>query len=140
MNEYSSVKRSSDMSSPFMRNMDEYYSVEIPIIALGVIYQFKIWQINSIFMSILVKGNSGLLQWIKVGDRLNMKYYSKDSIYPYQSLDTKIRYITRQNLERLRGHYLVGLEIMEGKDRGEIHWSYRSNAAQVFPFSNSVNE
>ena len=138
MNEYSTANRLSEGSLVLNRNMDEYYCVEIPIIALGVIYQFKIWQINSLVMSILVKWDSDLFHWIKIGDRLNMKYYSTDSIYPYQSLDTEIRYINRQNLGRLRGHCLVGLEIMEGKDRGEIHWSYRLNAAQVFPFSASV--
>ncbi len=100
-----------------------YYSVEIPVRKLGVLYQYKIWRMESMSSFILVKGDSGLLPCLQVGDILNMKYYSIDIMKPYQNLDTEIRYIKIQKDGRLRGHCIVGIEIMESKHRDKIHWA-----------------
>ena len=96
-----------------INDLYQYYSVEIFIPELKVVYQFKIWEVESLFMSILVKENSGLLPLIKAGDRADMKYYSTDSSCPNQILNTEIRDISRQDYGKLKGHYIVGLEILE---------------------------
>ena len=57
--------------------------------------------------------NSGILELLKVGDLLNVKYYSRKSAYASKWQKTAVRHITRKDQGRLRGHYLVGLEIIE---------------------------
>ena len=118
--------------------LDQYYSVEIFIPELGVVYQFKIWEIESIFMSILVKENSRLLNRIKMGYRARMKYYSTDSAYPYQTLDTEIREITKQDYGRLKGHYLVGLEILGYKCKNQRSYSAGHREAEIPGFNYSL--
>ena len=135
MNELAAAKDLFDSRPIPGESLYQYYSVEIPVIELGVIYQFKIWQTQSMTMSILVKEDSAILPRIKVGDRLNMKYYSVDLTYPYQNLDTEIRDITRQERGRLKGHYLVNLAIVQGKVRNAARWPYRSDESQIFSFN-----
>jgi hypothetical protein len=92
---------------------DDYYSAEFVVDGLEVSYQFKIWERAPKAVSVLVKENSNILQLLKVGDTLNVKYYSITSAYPSEWQRTAIRHITRNDQGRLKGHYLVGLEIIE---------------------------
>jgi hypothetical protein len=92
---------------------DDYYSAEFVVDGLDVSYQFKIWEKAPKAVSVLVKETSNILQLLKVGDTLNVKYYSMRSAYPSESQRTAVRYITLNDQGRLRGHYLVGLEIIE---------------------------
>jgi len=120
------------ISAPWER-LDQYYSVEIPIYELDLIYQFKIWRTESISMFILVKENSTLIPMMTVGDRLRMKYYSNDLACPHRRLDTEIQSITKQSLGRLRGHYLIGFGIIESINQAEAHWSYGLNMSRALP-------
>ena len=115
--------------------LDRYYSVEFSIDGLLVVYQFKIWDTGSTDMYILIKENSAFLPWIKIGDNLNLKYYSRDLTHPYENLDTEIRSIAKQEQGRLKGHYLVGFEILDNRDQNKIDWYSLSNKAQVLPFN-----
>jgi hypothetical protein len=56
--------------------------------------------------------NSGILQLLKVGDRLDVKYYSSRSAYASEWQKTAVRHITWKDQGRLSGHYLVGLEMI----------------------------
>ncbi len=140
MKKYASVDKLVDRRSEPRKKVDQYYSVEIPISELGVVYQFKIWNTESTSMFVLVKEDSGVLPWLRVGDRLNMKYYPTDLFYPIEYLDTVIRNITKQDQGRLKGHYLVGLEILDSQDKNKIHWLYRSNKTQISPFNYAIGE
>lgn len=91
----------------------DYYSAEFVLDGLDISYQFKIWEKKPKAVSVLVKENSDILQILKVGDTLNVKYYSIKSAYPSDCQKTAIRHITRNDQGRLKGHYLVGLEILE---------------------------
>jgi hypothetical protein len=42
----------------FNRELDQYYCVEVPV-RVGLIYQFRIWEVNRNSMSILVRKNQG---------------------------------------------------------------------------------
>jgi hypothetical protein len=117
---------------------DQYYSVEIFIPELGVVYQYKIWETESIFISILVKENSELLHRIKTGYRAKMKYYSTDLSYPYQTLATEIRDIVRQDYGRLKGHYLVGLEILERENKNQRSYSIGHYETEILNFGCSL--
>ncbi|MGE5842394.1 MAG: hypothetical protein ACM335_08960 [Deltaproteobacteria bacterium] len=48
-----------------------------------------------------------------MGDLLNVKCYSTKSVYPSGWQESAVRHITRNDQGKLRGHYLVGLEIVE---------------------------
>lgn len=102
------------------RDLDQFYCVEIPV-RVGIIYQFRIWQTETMFMSILVKDNSKFLTLVDKNSRYNMKYYSDDFLYPYQELVTEIRDISFQKNGRFRGHHLVDLEIIETDEDKKIH-------------------
>ena len=91
----------------------QYHSVEFSINELDLPYQFRVWETASGSIRVLVRGDSGVLPFLKVGDTLAMKYYSTDSIYPLENIRTAIRQITKKNRGRLKGHYLLGLEILE---------------------------
>lgn len=95
-----------------VRDLSQYYCVEINV-RVGLVYQFKIWRHDSAFMSVLVRKDSEFLSYIEVGARFNIKYYSRDVLYPYQDLDTEVKGISFQESGRIRGHYLVALEIKE---------------------------
>ena len=69
---------------------------------------------------------------------LNMKYYSTDAVHPYRNYNTEIRYVRRQENGRLKGHYLVGLEILENDSQSIMSWPYRSDGPQVLPFDNAL--
>ena len=93
-------------------NLDLYQSVEFSIKGLELPYQVRIWDKASESMNILVKEDSNVLQHLKVGDTLDTKYYTSDSVYPSENMRTLIRHITKNNQGRLRGHYLIELKIV----------------------------
>ena len=102
------------------RNLEQFYCVEIPV-RVGIIYQFKIWQTEAMFLTILVKDNSKFLTLMDKNAKYNMKFYSEDFFYPYQELVTEIRDVSFQENGRLRGHYLISLEIIEEAEDQKIH-------------------
>lgn len=108
-------------SSAYTKPRDQFYSVEFSIRGIGVPYQFKIWDIFSPFMCVLVKEYSAIMSRLKVGDTLNMKYYSADSGYRPECLKTAIRHIVKNDQGRFKGHYLVGLEILKRQGQKQIH-------------------
>ena len=63
-----------------------------------------------------MKEDSDLLNHLKVGDILNLKYYTTDSSKPIEFLKTEIKHITKDEQGRFKGVYLVGLAILENQD------------------------
>jgi hypothetical protein len=59
----------------------------------------------------IIKEDKDILDRLRVGDRLNMKYYDTDLGCPSEYLETEIRKIKKNDRGRLRGQYLVDLEI-----------------------------
>ena len=91
-----------------------YRSAEFLVDGLNVPYQFRIWNMAPESICVLVNENSDLLPRLRVGDTLNVKYYSAGSSYAHDYQKTAIRHITKSDQGRLKGHYVVGLEILEG--------------------------
>ncbi len=94
---------------------DRYYSAEFSIKGFDLIYQFKLWNKASTSMCVLVKENSRILPWLKVGETFNVKYYVAASAHPPQYLETLVVHVTKNDQGRFQGHYLVGLRIVEGQ-------------------------
>ena len=93
--------------------VDKYYSVELSIPDVSLRYQFRIWNLSSRGVCIVVKEDSDLLKHLEVDNILNMKYYPTDSSCPKEHLKTQIKHITKDKQGRFRNHVLVGLFILE---------------------------
>jgi len=94
---------------------DQYYSVEFSVKKSIFLYQFKIYDTSSKGIYVLVKEDSGLLNHLKAGDILDLKYHKTDSLKSAELLKTKISYISKDDTERFKGLYLVGLSILKNQ-------------------------
>ena len=101
--------------------LEQYHSVEFSTNCRECLYQFKIWYFGPESMCVLVKEGSGLLERLEVGDILKMKYYATDSFYPTKDFETQISHITKEDHGRFKGHFLVGLEMLEGRNDKTSH-------------------
>ena len=95
---------------------ERYSSVECSIKDLPYNYQFKIWDTSPSGLSILIKEDSAVLEHLKVGDTLEMKYYPVNMSRPPDSFKTKIKHITKDEMSRFKGLYQVGLSVSEKKE------------------------
>ena len=93
--------------------IDKYFRVEFSKSGLTHFYNFKLRDISSKGMCILVKEGSDVLKSLKVGDILDMKYYTEEQSSQPNQLKTKIKYITKDDQGRFKEHCLVGLSIIE---------------------------
>ena len=92
---------------------DQFYSVEFSIGNTPSLYQFKIWDMSSRGMCLLVKEGSDILESLKVGDIVDMKYYAAEASKPTDYLKTEIKHMTKDDKGRFKGHYLIGISILE---------------------------
>ena len=95
--------------------LDRYYSVEFRLKDTGNVYQFKLRDMSSKGLGILVNKDSAVLKHLKVRDTLDMKYIPPESAGASESLKTQIAHITQKNEEPFKGHFLIGLLITERK-------------------------
>jgi hypothetical protein len=115
------MKMSSHNHSPQERRpesrtiLDRYYSVEFQLQDTGNVYQFKLRDMSMKGLGILVNKNSAVLKHLKVGNTLDMKYIPPESAGVSESLKTQIAHITQKENEPFKGHFLIGLLIMERK-------------------------
>lgn len=98
-----------------------FYSVELLIQELKILYQFKIWNVLSEPMFILVKENSDLLHRLKVGHVFKSKYYSTDASCPTVDLETQIKHVSRDDAGRFKGYYLIELGIIDNDAIQTLH-------------------
>lgn len=110
--------KSYDNSSPDRRPesrtiLDRYYSVEFQLQDTGNVYQFKLRDMSSKGLGILVNKDSAVLKHLKVGDTLDMKYIPPESAGLSESLKTQIAHITQKDNEPFKGHFVIGLLITE---------------------------
>jgi len=92
---------------------DRYYSVEFTVRDLASVYQFKIWNISPKGMCIVIKSDSKILPYIKIGDVITMRYYLTESLGTTEDVKTEIKHITKDDQGKFKNHYLVGLEILQ---------------------------
>ena len=92
---------------------DQYHCVEFQPKGTATIFQFKIWDISSKGMCVLVKKDSSVMSYLNVGDIIEMKYYPTQPSGNMEALQTIIRHITKGEEGRFQRHYLVGLSVRE---------------------------
>jgi hypothetical protein len=93
--------------------IDQYSSVEIAINNVEPAYMFRIRNIPSLGVGILVKEDSAVLRHLRVGDTLNLKYNPFEASDLPKYLKTEIKYITEYDQTRAHKHYLVNFAIIE---------------------------
>ncbi len=90
-----------------------YASVEFHLPNMGAVYQSKIWEIPLKGLFFLVKEGSSVLAHLRTGDEIKARYTPVNRRKPGDYIKTRIRYIVQEQTGRFRGHYLVGLSMME---------------------------
>jgi len=118
--------------------LEQYYSVEFPVNGLHLRFQSKIWNIASNNCFIIVKENSDVIGQLKVGDVFAMKYYRTESVFSTDHFRTKIKYISKHNQGRFKGHYLVGLMIIEDQKENNVDQPSFAGSSFCSPSFNSV--
>lgn len=113
MNENNQDKDFVEQRSDERKPPNKYYSVQFSVKGLGYFYQFKIWNVSSKGMCILVGEDSTVINHLNVGDVIKMQYYLSESIGSTEEFETEIRHITKNEQGKFKGHYLVGLSIVE---------------------------
>lgn len=93
--------------------LDRYYSVEFRLKETASVYQFKLRDMSSNGVGILVNKDSAVLQYLKAGDTLDMKYVPPESAGLAESLKTQLIHITQKDEDPFKGHFLIGLLIIE---------------------------
>ncbi len=91
--------------------LDRYYSVEFRLQETGNVYQFKLRDMSSKGLGILVNKDSAVLKHLKVGDTVDMKYIPPELAGSFESLKTQIAHITQKDEDPFKGHFLLGLLI-----------------------------
>ena len=93
---------------------EKYHSVEMKPVKSLPIYQFKLYpctEMNS--TGVHIRPDSDILDYLKPGVKVDMKYYPKDSNNQISCFETKIINIINVLHGPFKGHVMVGLSIAE---------------------------
>jgi hypothetical protein len=111
-------KRFKERRSKHRRTQLRNYRVEIKLIG-APIYQFRVRDVSSDGAGILIKEDSKFLSMIEVGQIVDTEFISPEGTDPAGNFRAEIRHITEPNEGKNKGHYLVGLKILEKADHFE---------------------
>ena len=104
----SNLAESNDESSAIL---DKYYSVQFSLSRMDPAYLFKLRDISSNGLCILVKQDSTVFRQLNEGDVLDMEYNPTESSGSTKILKTKIT--SKNCYDRIIGHSLVELSIID---------------------------
>ncbi|MBU8909966.1 MAG: hypothetical protein KOO65_01735, partial [Desulfobacterales bacterium] len=76
-------------------------------------YLFKLRDFSSKGFGIMVRKDSKVLNYIKAGDILDMKYYPDEATANPMLHRTQIKHISEPESGKYQGHILIGLLILE---------------------------
>ncbi len=114
-------------SNPFekkyqhLRKIDSHLRAEIKISRDGLGYQFRLREINDNQGCFFISENSSILKILDTGSILDMKYWTADKTRTVKYVTAKINGIAKQSHEPFKGHYKVGLSIMETKGLKQVN-------------------
>jgi len=91
--------------------LDKYYSVQFSLSKMDPTYLFKLRDISSNGLCILVKQDSTVFRQLNEGDILDMEYNPTRSSGPTKLLKTQIT--SKNCYDRFKGHSLVELTIID---------------------------
>lgn len=88
-------------------------SVEFIPVGNHISYHFKLKDFSSKGLGILVRKDSKVLQHIKIGDVISMKYHPEMASVTPKVYQTEIKHISEPEPGQHKDHMLVGLMIVE---------------------------
>jgi len=94
---------------------DECYTVELLFDGACAVRQYKVWHKGTTYMCVLLEETSEILNRVRVGDRMNIRYFEADQTVASEYLETEVRNVKKGNQGRLKGQYLLDLEIRESQ-------------------------
>ena len=112
MTEEITGKKPSEKRSEPREPSTKFHSVEMKLAALPI-YLFKLKDISPSGACFLVKEGSSMLKHLKVGQILNLRYHSEDETEPLEVFKSEIKYIEKNLLGPFKGHYSVGIMLLE---------------------------
>ena len=101
-----------DRRSEFRKNLEQMQNVELKLPGLPI-YLFKVKDTSQNGICFLVKEDSGILKHIEVGQILTLRCYSEEKTEPSENFISEIKHITKVDKNLYRGHFLVGLKVLE---------------------------
>ncbi|MGD8963837.1 MAG: hypothetical protein PVF29_07865 [Desulfobacterales bacterium] len=104
-----------------LRKADGHLRAEIRISRNDLGYQFKLQEINDHQGCFFINENSAVLNILDVGTVLDMKYWTAEKIRLVKYVRAQIKNITRQKHEPFKGHYKVGLSILQMKGSKRVN-------------------
>lgn len=75
--------------------------------------RFKVWHRSPTYLCLLAGENPSMLLEFREGKMLTVAYHDSGSDLPSEQLRTAVRKIKRKERGKLRGQYLVDLEILK---------------------------
>ena len=91
-----------------------FHGASIKLVGVPL-YQFKLKDTSENGASILVKEDSFMLNYLKVGQTLRINFSSDLEFDHNGNFETEIVHITKVDKGRYKGHYLVGVQILDKK-------------------------
>lgn len=91
-----------------------FHSASIKLVGVPL-YQFKLKDISENGASILVKEDSFMLNYLEVGQTLRIDFSSDLESDHNGDFESEIMHITKVDEGRYKGHYLVGVRILNKK-------------------------
>ncbi len=111
MEEKTAVDNFTEIRSELRTILDKYYSVQFSLSKMDPAYLFKLRDISSNGLCILVKQDSTVFRQLNEGDILDMEYNPTESSGPTKLLKTQIT--SKNCYDRFKGHSLVELSIID---------------------------
>jgi hypothetical protein len=95
------------------KKADEYSCVEFIKSDLKPAHLFVIYNVASTGIGIIVKEGSVALKHLKVGRIMEAKFTLPKVRGGFENCKVEIKHITKDDKGRFKGHYLIGLSILE---------------------------
>jgi hypothetical protein len=94
---------------------EKYVSVEFCLGPLDPVFLFRIRDESASGLGILVKEGSEALKHLRVGNVLNIICRGPRTFESLAHMKARVMHITKNDDGQFKGHYLVGLAIIEGQ-------------------------
>jgi hypothetical protein len=123
MAEEISSKKFSDRRSEPREPSRKFHSVEMKLASLPI-YLFKLKDISLNGACFLVKEGSSILEHLRVGQILNLRYHSEDEAEPSEVFKSEIKYIEKNLGGPFKGHYSIGVMLLEKQTWTDLQNQY----------------
>ena len=112
MAEKTFAKNPAEKRAEAREKLEKMQSVELKLPNLPI-YVFKVKDTSPSGICFLVKADSDILNHIKEGQVLNLRYHTEDTANPSEAFTSEIKHITKIDKGPYKDHQLVGLMILE---------------------------